>query len=218
MWMPAVTVRAEHGRSALSRSMTEREFDHGYWYATELREFVRDLGVPAAAKLRKDELERAVRHFLRTGEVADLVRRPVPKSGSRDVDHGLRPDLVVRRYMSNKETKAFIQREARTIDPKFTPKPGTRYLLNRWREQQLASGRAITYGDLARQAIVLNEIKSGPLRIEHARYINFISDFMAANPGATRDQAIVAWHAVKEMDAPKTYEAWVSATSDIDPR
>jgi len=190
--------------------MTETQFENGYWYATELRAFARDLGVPSAAKLRKDELERTVRHFLRTGEVADLVTRSVAKPGSRDVDEGLTPDLVVRHYTSNKETKDFIRREARKIDPGFTPKPGTRYLLNRWREEQLVSGRRITYGDLVRQAIALNEAKSGPLRIEHARYINFISDFMAANRGAAREQAIAAWHALKEMDAPKTYEAWAS--------
>lgn len=196
--------------------MTETEFDNGYWYAVELRDFARDLGVPAAAKLRKDELERAVRHFLRTGEVVDLVTRKVEKSGSRDVDDGLTPDLVVRHYTSNKETKDFLRREAQKIDPTFTPKPGTRYLLNRWREEQLVSGRRITYGDLARHALALNESKRGPLRLEHARYINFISDFMAANRGATREQAITAWHDVKRMDAPKTYEAWARAAGGHD--
>jgi len=156
-------------RAVLSKTMTETEFDNGYWYATEVRDFV---------------------------------------------DEGLRPDLVVRHYTSNQETKDFIRREARKTDPSFTPKPGTRYLLNRWREEQLASGRQITYGDLVQQAIVLNQTKQGPLRIEHARYINFISDFLAAAPGATREQAIAAWHALKEMDAPKTYEAWARAAAE----
>jgi SAP domain-containing new25 len=190
--------------------MTEEQFENGYWYAEELRDFARELGVPSAAKLRKDELERAVRHFLRTGEAADLVKRAVAKTGSRDVDIGLAPDLPVRHYTSNKETKEFIRSETRKIDPAFTPRSGTRYLLNRWREEQLASGRQITYGDLVRHAIELNKAKRGPLRIEHARYINFISDFMAANRGATRQQALAARHAVKQMDVPKTYEAWAN--------
>ena len=190
--------------------MTEEQFENGYWYATELRDFARGLGIPSASRLRKDELERAVRHFLRTGEVADLVQRAVGKQGPRDVDVGLTPDLPVRHYTSNKETKDLIRREAQKIDPAFTPKAGTRYLLNRWREEELAGGRQITYGDLARQAVALNKAKRGPLRIDHARYINFISDFMAANRGATREQAIAAWHAIKEIDAPKTYEAWVN--------
>jgi hypothetical protein len=144
------------------------------------------------------------------------VERAVGKSGTRDVDVGLTPDLPVRHYTSNKETKDFLRREARKIDPAFTPRPGTRYLLNRWREEQLASGREITDADLARQAIALNKAKRGPLRIEHARYINFISDFMAANREATRAQAVAAWHAVKEMDAPKTYESWANRPRGTD--
>jgi hypothetical protein len=47
----------------LSPAMTLRQFDHGYWYATEIKEFARLLGLPAAHKLRKDELEKVIRHF-----------------------------------------------------------------------------------------------------------------------------------------------------------
>ena len=65
--------------------------------------------------------------------------------------------------------------------------------MNRWREAQLASGKPITYQDLVKQAIELNKTKHGPLRIEHARYINFISDFMAANKKAPREEAVKAW-------------------------
>ena len=100
------------------------------------------------------------------------------------------------------------RREALKIDPTFRKKSGTRYLLNRWREEQIASGKTITYGDLVKQFIVLNRTKTGPLRIEHGRYMNFISDFMAANEGAAQEAAIRAWHEVKAMDAPKTYAAW----------
>ncbi|MGH2885731.1 MAG: SAP domain-containing protein [Solirubrobacteraceae bacterium] len=192
--------------------MTEEQFENGYWYATELRDFARALGIPSASRLRKDELERAVRHFLRTGEVADLAKRAVGKPGTRDVDVGLTPDLPVRHYTSNNETKDFIRREAQKIDPAFTPKAGTRYLLNRWREEELARGRQITLRRPCPASSGLNKAKRAPLRIDHARYINFISDFMAANRGATRAQAIAAWHAVKEIDAPKTYEAWANRT------
>jgi hypothetical protein len=115
-------------------------------------------------------------------------------------------------YTSTRETKDFIDREAAKLEPGFKPKPGTRYLLNRWREEQLSAGRRITYGDLVRQAIVLRRTKQGPLRLEHGRYINFMSDFMAQNPGASQSDAIRAWQEVKRMDAPKTYEAWAART------
>ena len=196
-------------RTGLEKTMTEAEFENGYWYATELQEFAARLGIPSAKKLRKDELEKALRHFLRTGESKNLVTRGLSKSGMRDVDKGFRLDLPVVHYTSNRETKDFIAREAAKVEPGFKRASGTRYLLNRWREAQIASGRGITYGDLVKQAIRLNKTKRGPLRMAHGRYINFISDFMAANRKASHADAVRAWKAIKAMDAPKTYEAWV---------
>jgi len=202
--------RRTKGR-ALDESITEAQFDNGYWYAIELKEFAARIGVPSASKLRKDELEKAIRHFIRTGEATTLVTRALTQSGMKDLDKGLRLDLPVVNYRSVRETKDFIAREAAKLEPGFRRKSGTRYLLNRWREEQLSAGRRITYGDLVRQAIELNKAKQGPLRLEHGRYINFISDFMAQNPRASQGDAVRAWHEVKRMDAPKTYEAWAAA-------
>ena len=198
-------------KTTLSDSMTETEFDNGYWYATELKEFAIKVGIPSANKLRKDELEKALKHFIRTGESKTLAQRGLTKTGVRDVEKGLSLDLPVVNYTSNKETKEFIEREAAKLGPGFKRASGTRYLLNRWREAQLASGKPITYQDLVKQAIELNKTRHGPLRIEHARYINFISDFMAANKKAPREEAVKAWEELKAMDAPKTYESWTRA-------
>jgi hypothetical protein len=198
-------------KTKLSDAMTETEFDHGYWYAAELKEFAVKVGIPSANRLRKDELEKALKHFIRTGKSQNLAQRGLAKSGVRDVDKGLSLDLPVVNYTSNKETKEFIKREAAKLEPGFKRASGTRYLLNRWREAQLARGKPITYRDLVKQAIELNRTKHGPLRIEHARYINFISDFMAANKKAPREEAMKAWEELKAMDAPKTYESWTRA-------
>ena len=195
-------------RTGLKSTMTEEEFENGYWYATELQEFATRLGIPSAKRLRKDELENALKHFFRSGERKNLVRRGLSKSGVRDLDKGLRLNLPVVHYTSNKETKDFIAREAAKLEPGFKRAPGTRYLLNRWREEQISSGRRITYGDLVKQAIRLNKTKRGPLRMAHGRYINFISDFMAAHRDASHAAAVRAWKAIKALDAPKTYEAW----------
>jgi hypothetical protein len=198
----------EHKRAGLGPSMTETQFDNGYWYATELKDFAARIGVPSASKLRKDELEQAIRHFIRTHEAKTFVRRGLTRSGVKDLDKGLSLDLPVVNYTSNRQTKDFIEREAAKLVPGFKRKPGTRYLLNRWREEQLSAGRRITYRHLVRQAIVLNKTKQGPLRFEHGRYINFISDFMAQNPRASHGNAVRAWQELKRMDAPKTYAAW----------
>ncbi len=199
------------GAAKLSASMTENEFDNGYWYADDLKKFAEKIGVPLATRLRKDELEQAVKHFLRTGDPKSSAGRALTKVGRPDVDLGLRLDLPVVHYTSNRQTKDFIELEAAKLELGFKRKSGTRYLLNRWREEQMRQGHKITYGDLVRHAIELNRTKDGPLRVEHARYINFVSDFMKANKRAPKGEAIAAWNALKKLDTPKTYQAWVKA-------
>jgi hypothetical protein len=44
--------------------------------------------------------------------------------------------------------------------------------------------------------------------VPSGRYINFLSDFMAANPGTTMAAAIRAWKTVKSMNAPKNYRTF----------
>jgi hypothetical protein len=48
-------------------------------------------------------------------------------------------------------------------------------------------------------------------RIPHGRYVNFLADFLKAEDGATRADAIVAWKALKDLDVPKTYVSWLKA-------
>ena len=61
--------------NALSPTMTLREFENGYWYLEQLKNFAERIGIPAAKKLRKDELEKAVVTFLRTGKAALPTKR-----------------------------------------------------------------------------------------------------------------------------------------------
>src|SRR5258708_20225602 len=75
-------------KSKLSKKMTLRQFDHGYWYATEIKRFAKSLGLPSAHKLRKDELEKAISRFLAHGKVASPTKRDLSRSGVKDVDRG----------------------------------------------------------------------------------------------------------------------------------
>ena len=43
-------------------------FDSGYWYAVELKAFVRELGLTGTSSLRKDQLEAEIKHFLEYGQ------------------------------------------------------------------------------------------------------------------------------------------------------
>ncbi len=196
-------------KTKLSPSMTLAQFDNGYWYATEIKEFADTIGVPSASKLRKDELEKAIRHFLQTGKIESPTKRSLSHPGVKDVDRGLSLDLPVVVYTNDKETKDFLEREALKIAPAFKRKSGARYRLNRWREEQLVKGVKLTYKGLVKEYVRLNQTSEPFAKIPVDRYINFMSEFLASEKDATREQAIQAWKKLKTIDAPKNYSAWV---------
>lgn len=190
----------------LTASMTPAQFDNGYWYAADLKRFAHALGIPSVSLLRKDQLERAIRQFLRTRRVPP-IRRSVPPS-ERDVDLGLHLDRRVVRYTNDVETKAFLEREAAKLSSTYRRRSGARYRLNRWRETQLAKGRRITYRDLVRHYVRLSAPSARHARVPHVRYINFLADFLRGERQGTRAAGIRAWHTVKRLNCPKTYAAW----------
>jgi len=193
--------------------MTLPQFDNGYWYATELREFADMIGIPFSSKLRKDELETAIKLFLETGKIQNTTRRSLSTSGCKDIARGLTLDLPVVVYTNDKETKNFIEREARKLAPGLKRKSGVRYRLNRWREEQLVKAVQLTYGDLVEEYVRLHQTKEPFAQIPHGRYINFVSDFLAAEQGATREQAMKAWEKLKALDVPKNYRSWAMSQS-----
>jgi hypothetical protein len=196
--------------TVLSPTMTVRDFENGYWYLVDLKNFAERIGIPAAKRLRKDELERAVVAFLRTGEAALPTKRSLRKTGVKDVERGFSLKLRIENYTSNRETKAFIVEQARVMAPDVREKSGVWYRLNRWREERIVSGKRPTYGDLVRQYIVLNRMPRFE-RVPQRCYVNFVADFLETEIGATRAGAIGAWHELKELDVPKDYASWVKA-------
>ena len=193
--------------------MTLSQFENGYWYATQLKDFGEAIGVPSASRLRKDELERAIRSFLVTGKAKTPTKRNLSTAGIKDAERGLSLELEVVRYTNDEETKTFLDREAQKRVPGLKRKSGVRYRFNRWREEQLVKGAKLTYRDLVEEYVRLNQTKQRFPQISHARYINFISDFMAAERDATRKQATKAWQKLKSLEVPKTYRAWTQVRS-----
>jgi hypothetical protein len=200
----------------LAPAMTLRQFENGYWYLEELKGFGDRIGIPSATRLRKDELERAIVTFLRTGKARVPTRRELRKTGVKDLDRGLTLRLRIEHYTSNRETKDFIIRQARKRAPGVRQKSGVWYRLNRWREDQIVKRRHPTYGDLVRQYIALNRVERFK-KIPHVRYINFLAEFLAAERNATRADALAAWAKVKRMDAPNTYASWAKARGSRKP-
>ena len=193
--------------------MTITQFDHGYWYAAELKQFARELGMRSASTLRKDELEQAIRAFLRTGTLVTPTRMNPSGSTDKDVERGLHLDLRVVRYTNDPETKQFLEREARKLAPGLRRRSGVWYRLNRWREVQMLKGVRLRYRDLVKEYVRLHQFSGRFAQVPHGRYVNFISNFLAAQNGATKEQAIKAWAILKRMDVPKTYAAWARAHS-----
>jgi hypothetical protein len=194
----------------LSSTMTVREFENGYWYVGELKNFACQIGIPEATKLRKDELEEAIVGFLRSGKAKLPTNRALHKTGMKDLEYGLSLNLPIGRYTSNRETKDFIIQQAKKAAPEIREKSGVWYRLNRWREQETMKGMHPTYGDLVQQYIALNKMERFE-KVPHDRYINFVAAFLAGEKGATRADAIAAWAELKTMDLPKNYPSWVKA-------
>ena len=66
--------------------------------------------IPFASKLRKDQLEAAIKDLLFADGTKAKAISVAPKQGPRDVDRGLRLDLPVVHNTSNKDTELFIER------------------------------------------------------------------------------------------------------------
>ena len=193
--------------------MTQAQFENSYWYATELKEFAKTIGIPSASKLRKDELEKAIELFLKAGKIESPTKRGLSTSGAKDVEHGLSLSLPVAVYTNDQGTKDFLEREAQKLVPGLKRKSGARYRLNRWREEQLIKGVKLSYGDLVKEYVRLNLTKDPFTQIPQGRYINFMSDFLAGEKGATWEQALRARKKLKKLDVPKNYRSWVRLNS-----
>jgi len=202
------TIKFLSHKTKLSASMTLAQFNNGYWYAAELKSFAKSIGITFTNRLRKDELEHHIKRFLKTGKVDVTEKRVSSSAKTKDVALGLSLDLVVATYTNDKETKTFLETEAQRIVPGLKRKSGARYRLNRWREEQIIKGIKITYGDVVREYVRLNQIEGRFALIPLDRYINFLSDFLRAEKGSTRKQAIQAWKKLKTLDVPKNYRSW----------
>ena len=76
-------------------------------------------------------------------------------------------------------------------------------------EDQLRRGIDITYADLVKRYVELNQTEGAFAKIPHGRYVNFISEFLTHEKGATREEAVSAWKKLKETDVPKNYRSWI---------
>ncbi|MDY6866206.1 MAG: hypothetical protein SVY15_09610, partial [Halobacteriota archaeon] len=79
-----------------------------------------------------------------------------------NVEDVLRLNTIIKNYKNNKKTWFFINKEVHKLQPDFKEKSGTKYWLNRWREKEIEKGNTITYSDLIKEYIRLNNIDRLP--------------------------------------------------------
>lgn len=194
-------------KNKLKKSMSLSQFDNGYWYADEIKTFAKEIGIINTNKLRKDELEQLIKHYIKTGHIKNSNRKNVVRTGIKDIDKGLKTSLQVINYISNKQTTDFIKTETNKLIPELNIKSGAWYRLNRWRDEQITKDKGITYGDLVNQFIKLNQTDAKFEKIAVGRYINFLSEYMTKEK-ASREQAIKEWKKLKKLDIPKNYIFW----------
>ena len=184
--------------------MTIQEFENKYWYTSELKVLAKSLEIPFGLKIRKDQLEKMIIHFLETGTVnkKNCYRS---KSRNRDI---LNSHTYVENFSNKKETWEFIHSEMDKRMPGLQPKSGAKYWLNRWIEDKLSHGEKITYNDAICEYIRLNKTEGKLPQIPSCKFNNFISDYLANEKNATREEALEAWNKLKDMKIKKDYITW----------
>ena len=184
--------------------MTIKEFENKYWYMSELKALAKSLEIPFDSRTRKDQLEDMIIQFLETGTVnkKNCYRS---KSRNRDI---LNSHTYVENFSNKKETWEFIHNEMDKRMPGLQPKSGAKYWLNRWIENKLSDGEKITYNDVICEYIRLNKTEGKLPQIPSCKFNNFISDYLANEKNATREDALEAWKKLKDMKIKKDYITW----------
>ncbi|WP_431686634.1 hypothetical protein [Hahella sp. NBU794] len=192
----------------LYKGISQEEFENGYFYATELKEFAQSLGIKTGS-LRKNEIEQHIKSHL-----FGVAQGELPKNVANRQTGGARDRLAansfVVNYVSDKATKAFLREEIAKRAPQLKDKSGQWYWLNDWRKGQIGADQRITYQDLVDKLFELMTTPGKLPRIPSTRFNNFITDFLAdpVNAGATRADAMAAWETLKALPAQKTYQAY----------
>ena len=170
---------------------------------SELKILAKSLEIPFDSKTRKDQLEKMIIQFLETGTVNKNCYRS--KSRNKDI---LNSHTYVENFSNKKETWEFIHSEMDKRVPGLKPKSGAKYWLNRWIEDKLSDGEKITYNDVICEYIRLNKTEGKLPQIPSCKFNNFISDYLANEKNATREEALEAWNELKAIKAKKDYITW----------
>ena len=193
-------------KQKLNKNITIEEFENGYWYASELKEFIKEIGIKNYNKLRKDEIEKIiVEYIIKYRKIPIIENNPKNRIIAIDV---LELNSFVVNYKNNKETKNFLLNESLKQNPNFKIKSGSSYWLNRWRENEIKNGIKIKYKDLIKEFIRLNSSEDKLPQIPSTKMNNFIMDYLQYEKDKKRKDAMDEWEKLKTLNIPKDYKSW----------
>lgn len=191
----------------LRKGMSAQEFSDGYFYAAQLKQFAREIGIPVGNR-RKIELEVLIRRYLLTGHIETSHSTPSRKTvGVRDK---LEKDAAVVNYVDDRRTKEFLLRCVHEQAPELKDKSGQWYWLNDWRRKKQEEGAHFTYKSLANHLRRLMETSGRLPQIPSARMNNFITDYRADSsvPQVSHKELMAQWMWLKRQPGPNTYEEY----------
>lgn len=188
-------------------NLTIDAFREKYYYVKELKELAKQIGVKNVSLYRKDELETLIEQYLISG-ILSAEKRVSKKHYTKDSESPLTEDKLIVHYTNDKATRDFLLSCAKQKDPNFKKKSGSSYWLNRWREEQIATGKKITYGNLVEQYVILNSPEYPTQQIPSTKMNNFIQDYLENEENSDRVNALQEWEKLKGLAIEKTYISW----------
>lgn len=183
-------------RPRLSKDIQIEEFKQYYWLKEELQAFCREHLISPAGS--KGEIANRIEVFLHSGEILLPVRR----AKISKVEEPLSLDTVITEgHRCSHQVRAFFQK---AIGPKFH---FSTYIQNYFK-----NNIGNSYRDAVTAWIEEEERKKGPdyskVIAPQFEYNQFTKDFFADpnNKGKTRQDAIRAWNAMKQLPGSNKYQ------------
>jgi len=191
-------------KPVLRKEMSEKEFSDAYFYAAQLKQFAREIGIRVGNR-RKIELETLIRRYLLTGHIE--TSHPTPSRKKAGVRDELEKNATVVNYVDDRRTKEFLLLCVHEQAPELKDKSGQWYWLNDWRRKKQEEGALFTYKSLANQLHQLMETSGRLPQIPSARMNNFMTDYRAdpSVPQVSHKELMAKWMWLKRQPGPNTY-------------
>ena len=188
-------------RPTLTPKTSAEIFKNFYWLKKELTDFCVTHGLSTAGM--KLEVTNRIYAFLKTGK--RLKPEFAKISNDLDSDKAITPQTLVINYKNDPATREFFIKHIGSHF-KFSAR------VNIFRNEQLAAGKKLTYGDLIKCWLKEHEQrkdKSIKLPIMASCEDNqFTRDFYTAKPNTDRKTVIFAWKQIRSVAGKHTYANW----------